>query len=490
MAFNRNKFRGAKVTAQKTVISEALKESNDSNYVRFLQINPGMNVFRLAPPHEPESPLYRNVKVHKLPIMTDEYVNGQPTGNKVLKLKSVFNAVVHGSLSKDPVEVYIKYLQEKANNVDPQEAKTFHNIVNGCRDAQGKWHWGLKSISSFVAYAFSSAGVLGKLDLKPGWIQRMDEIASVMEQEGGAMEFDPFSSPDTGLPLVIEYNPNSRNNYDKYRIDARRPIMGESWEAFFEKTKLTDEQLELLDGKKSLTESYYGVYKKRDFNLAIEGLRRIDDTNKFGIFTDPSFIGELEEINKQIPDENSEQPAQSETQPAPAVSSQPQTNAPQPPVFGSATETHVHQATPTAPTQPAPVDPTTVAPKEVKMTLPKMQAALKEYIIDNYGEQFVKQIPPRKKEVSEWYDMMMSDQDLPIKMKGDVEIPQPTTSTVAPVSTPAPTPTPAPSAVPVMNEAPTPTPVAPTSTPSPVGLKNDGEAKTQSIDSLRSLLGR
>lgn len=487
MAFNRNKFRGAKVTAQKTVISEALKESNNSNYVSFLDIKKGVNTFRLCPPHEPESPLYRNVKVHKLPIMTDEYVNGQPTGNKVLKLKSVFNAVVHGSLSKDPVDVYIKYLQEKANNVDPQESKSLYSIINGGYNDQEKWQWGIKAISSFVAYAFNSMGVFGKLDLKPNWIQRMDQIASVMEQRGGAMEFDPFSSPDNGLPLVIDFNPESRDKYNKYHIEALTPVMGEPWETFFERTKLTDAQLELLDSKKSLTEVYYNVYKKRDFNLAIEGLRRIDDKHKLGIFTDPSFIGELEEINKQIPDENSEQPTQPETQPAPAVSSQPQTNAPQPPVFGSATETHVHQATPT---QPAPVAPTTVAPKEVKMTLPKMQAALKEYIIDNYGEQFVNQIPPRKKEVSEWYDMMMSDQDLPIKMKGDIEVPQPTTSTVAPVSTPAPTPTPAPSAAPVMNEAPTPTPVAPTSTPSPVGLKNDGEAKTQSIDSLRSLLGR
>ena len=41
---------------------------------------------------------------------------------------------------------------------------------------------------------------------------------------------------------------------------------------------------------------YDGVYSQRDFDLAIDGIKRFDDEHKYGIFENDDFLNELQEI--------------------------------------------------------------------------------------------------------------------------------------------------------------------------------------------------
>ena len=121
---------------------------------------------------------------------------------------------------------------------------------------------------------------------------------SARESEDEAIILDIFSDPDEGFPLLIEKNKES--NKWKYTIINETLKKGEDWDAFFKRNRVSDSQLKDLSETKSLKEVLINVYTIRDFELALDGLKRFDKKNGFGIFDNEDFLKEVEECEAQV----------------------------------------------------------------------------------------------------------------------------------------------------------------------------------------------
>ncbi len=309
MAFDRNRFKAAKLSTNKSIQKEA-EEKNKSFYrndgrLGFLSVDEGRNVFRILPPH-PESKImaaYLASRTTMLKCEVDVYEDGEKTGKTEVRNKKVYIATQHGGLEKDPVELYIEYVRKYAEDAfpDKKDRQKFLYPITGWRDKAG-WHWGINPRTSFMAYAIKD-GELGRLELYESWVKEMNKLA-ITEDVDDVIAVDPFSDPNEGFPLIIEKTKDSNNKW-QYIITKDEPsrIKRESWTEFFERTKISDEHLEELIKQKPLTD-FYGtdIYTKVDFNYAINGLRRFDEENKYFIFDNEDFLTELEEIEKMVPE--------------------------------------------------------------------------------------------------------------------------------------------------------------------------------------------
>lgn len=416
MTFNRNKFQGAKISSQAKLQKTTSKNTKrlfgkTTDYVGMHKIEEGKNEFRIAPPHpEPaDQPSYQAMKVSNLPIMQDVWENNEKTDKRSVRIKKIFNAVQHGGLSADPVEIYIKYLNDIFSETQSKEdQKTITGVVKGYRS--DKWHWGILPMLSYVAYAWDKEGELKRLDLREAWVKQMDKIAAELDEEDEAMVIDPFTDPDTGMPLVIRQNSKAKETRDKFTLSAKSLKKGQTWEEYYEENRLSDAQLEDLMKKKSLNKLYVNCYKRRDWDLAIEGLQRIDDNNGFRIFDNEDFMSELEDLEKEVPTEEVEEGTEGD-------STEETTDKVDAKVVEKPTKKEVSKKE-VVKKEAEDVD----VVKEVttpKLTLPKMLKALKSYVTEVYGEEYLSQLPKGKVNITLWYDKMSNDDDLPIVFGDD-----------------------------------------------------------------------
>jgi hypothetical protein len=313
--FDRSKFKGAKLSSLKETKQEA--DSKDKRLLggdykgraNFHRVEEGRNEFRILPPHDPKDPAYRPVRTSMLKCDVPVYEEGKDTGKTEKKNKKVFIATQHGNeqlrkLGKDPIELYIKYVGEEAGLIsDKDERNSFLAPIKGFRK-DGKWNWGIMPKTSFTCYALKD-GELGRLELWDKWVQEMDKITALIEEEEDeVLEIDPFSDPDEGYPIVIKKEKNEKGRWD-YTIDRVNPKKRQSWDEFCEENRITDSQLKELFDKDSLTELYVDVYTKRDYDLAINGLMNLDKDWKLGIFENEEFLAELKEIEAVVPEDES-----------------------------------------------------------------------------------------------------------------------------------------------------------------------------------------
>ena len=311
--FDRSKFKGAKLSTLKETKAEAEKKDvqliggDYDGRVNFHKIEDGRNEFRIMPAHDPNDPSYRAVRTSQLECEVPVYTDGKDTGKVTKKHKKIFIATQHGNealkkLGKDPIELYIKYVGEDSKLIDNKDDRqTFLNPIRGWRGKDGKWNWGIMPSTTFVCYA-GKDGVLGRLELWDKWVKQMDKItAAIEEEEKEILDYDPFSDPDEGYPIAITKEKNDKNKME-YNLDRVNPKKRQSWDEFCEENRISDVQLIELFEKESLTELYVDVYSKRDFDLAVNGLRILDKDNKFNIFENEDFLKELDEIEALVPE--------------------------------------------------------------------------------------------------------------------------------------------------------------------------------------------
>ena len=311
--FDRSKFKGAKLSKLRETKEQADKKDvrllgSSEGRVNFLSVEEGRNEFRIMPPHNPNDPTYRPLRAAMLECELPVFEDGKETGKFEFKNKKIFIATQHGNealrkLGKDPIETYIKYVNDEASLIDGKDEKQkFLSPIRGWRGRDGKWNWGILPSTSFVCYAVKD-NQLGRLELWNSWVKEMDKImALIEEEEDEVLDIDPFSDPDEGYPLVIKKEKNEKDRWE-YTVDRLNPKKRQSWDEFCEENRVTDEQLKELYDKESLTELYVDCYTKRDFDLAINGLRLFDKKFKFNIFENDEFLDELEEIEKLVPEE-------------------------------------------------------------------------------------------------------------------------------------------------------------------------------------------
>jgi hypothetical protein len=118
------------------------------------------------------------------------------------------------------------------------------------------------------------------------------------EDEGDAIEVDPFTDPDEGLPIFAKYlkNPNRKKGEQYYDVyfpakSVPRPLTDEECEAFMKMRPLTQ---------------VLPKYGMRDFEKALEGIQNFDEENEIGAFDDEDWLQRVEEVKAQYEGEEAE----------------------------------------------------------------------------------------------------------------------------------------------------------------------------------------
>lgn len=129
------------------------------------------------------------------------------------------------------------------------------------------------------------------------------------EDEDEAIEVDPFTDPDEGLPIMVKYmkNPNKKKGENYYEVSFPKKVTSRP---------LTDEEIEYFMTLKPLTE-VLPKYGMRDFERALEGLQNFDEEHEMEMFEDDAWLEHVEEIKAQYDgeseDEDDDKPAKKKT---------------------------------------------------------------------------------------------------------------------------------------------------------------------------------
>lgn len=431
MTFNRGLYaQGANMEsinqAQKDAEKHDKKFYEDNGRVGYHEIKEGRNLFRIAVAHKPEDSPYLPLRFSHMEVEVDEYdSDNKKTGNKVWKRRKCYIATQHGprnqygisQLATDPIEFYIEYLTNMLKNTvaNEKEREKLLLPIHGYWN-EGKYQWGIRPETKTICYAWNDAGELKQLELNKRWYSDMQGI--IIGASGSSnIAVDIFSQIDNGSPLVIEKTitkEQGKRNKTEYKITKEDPDMmkRESWDDFFARTKVTDQQMMDLLEKKSLKEMYSENYTRFEFGRVIQSLRRFDEIWKFGLFQIGEFMDKLKEIEaevfKYIPEPNTDN-QQAESKPTQPEQGQ-YPPATQPAQITEQTKT---QEAPTGPGTPSDNGKSDPSPVATKITVPKMRKTLREYVEDNYeGEEY--QLPVLKgKELKIWYDLAVEGEDLP-----------------------------------------------------------------------------
>lgn len=391
MKFNRSKFKKQSVEDLDSEVKQAEKtmRKGGKSYTGFATVQKGKNTFRVAPSM---GKAYVACKMSKLRVEVPTYdENGNVTG-KEIKDKNIFCADVHGRnllKGKDPIVLYCDYVRKKASEEyqDDTEKRKYLNPIMGYKKGN-KFVWGINPTLAYICYVYQGNKDFARLQLYGTWMNRIKEI-SVEQSDDDTVSFDIFSQMEGAYPLVITMGEDDKGK-KTYSLSAGIPKKGQSWDEFFEETAIPDEDMEyFLNEVPSLEEIYKDSYRTKDFEMALDGLKRFDEENNYDIFSDDEFLNEIEEMAAMLPDDS--QPEEDKKTP-----------------FNEDEEE-----------KPAPKKQVVKAPASEKAAkvasyppLSKMKAFLSQYIDEEYpGMEIPSDLTIT--ELREWYDLAQKGEALP-----------------------------------------------------------------------------
>lgn len=388
MKLDRSKFKKAELSKVKESIDKvekSLPKKKESKFTNFLTVREGKNVFRVLPGLG--NVVYAPLKVSKLMCEVPVYnEKGEQTGKEV-KARNIFCADIHGEnllKGKDPILSYIKRVMKIAEEEyqDAEEKRKFLNPITGYKSKKG-FVWGIQPSVGYVCYALDSEGEIGRLQLRMNWMKEIQKISANMSEDD-TLSLDVFSGVDDGYPLIITGEKDEKNNKTTYSVSAMQLKRGEDWDSFFEKHAVKDEDLEKLAELPTLDELYINSYSKKDFNLALDGLKRFDEENGYGVFDDDEFLDEIEQMAELIPDEEDSKEEKEEEEE--------EKEAPKKRKSSKSEE------------------------KEYP-SVSKMKKELREYIEEEYDDEELPELD--KEELQNWYDLMKAGKELPFEDYAD-----------------------------------------------------------------------
>jgi len=283
----RDKYKPMKLAVLKEKADEENKSLSSGGGSDFLTIDEGTNKFRIFPPHEGEDSFYITRVVWWLTIENED---GEA------KRRTVKNSRIHGGTKYDIVEEYLKgaklHLQNIANS-DDDEADEANEKIKTLSD----WKQGLVAQTTWVMYAnkiTKDGKEFGKLEVRKPVRDDMNRISST-EDIDEPIEVDPFTDPDEGLPLFIEYTAKSKKSKAKTIASlGRKP----------KAMPLSDEDLEMFDKITPLTKAFRDNYTMDDFDLALEGLKNYDEEHEIDFFESEEFEEIIEKVKAQYDEED------------------------------------------------------------------------------------------------------------------------------------------------------------------------------------------
>lgn len=408
MKFDKSKFKKQSIEDVEAEVKQAEKTMYKGNksYTGFATVQKGKNVFRVVPAM---GKAYVACKMSKLRVEVPTYdENGKVTGKEV-KDKNIFCADIHGKnllKGKDPIVLYCDYVRKKASEEyqDDAERRKFLNPIMGYKKGN-KFVWGINPTLAYVCYVYQGSKDFARLQLYGTWMKRIKEI-SVEMSDDETVSFDIFSQLEGAYPLVITMGEDDKGK-KTYSLSAGIPKKGQTWDDFFEETVIPDEDMEyFLNEVPTLEEIYKDVYSQKDFNMALDGLKRFDEENGYDIFADDGFLTEIEEMAALIPEDGDKEDEDDENPKKKPASKAKKVEEP---------EDEDEEEEKPAPKKKAPVS----APAKEKAAkvasyppLSKMKKFLEEYIGEEYPEA---ELPDDLTiaEVRSWYDLAQAGEALP-----------------------------------------------------------------------------
>jgi len=307
MSFNRDRFQAAKLEVNKKVTDEVEKTfKSQSLRGDYHSIDDGRNYFRMMPPHSPEDPSMQAKIVYWLDCKVQEMKDDEPTGKFVIKPRPIFDSRIHGGTEKDIIDEYIQFTKKRIfeSVQDKDEKSKLLAPINGWRSKDGKWNSGILPSQSFVCYATKGDIIpanLGRLELWKRDKETLEKL-NISEESDEPIVTDMFSDPNEGVRFVIDKGKDSKGAFytliTKNTFEAKgTKDVGKAYEAWRQSQVVSDEVLEKLLEMEPLSKQFKNVYKRTDFERAMEALEMFDQKHGYGTFEDAEFMQVVSEIN-------------------------------------------------------------------------------------------------------------------------------------------------------------------------------------------------
>lgn len=314
MAFDRSKYKAASLSK----VSETVQQTKQfdtyfggkGDYAQFWKQKDGITVKRVLPAHEPgDSPYVPMLTAMLKCEVDDKDKDGNVIGKKIAN-KKIFLATLHGGYPYDIIEEYIKRVYEQAEQLqDKDERARFLNPITGYRmgGKNGTWVPGIRPQLEYVYYALIE-GKIWRDSLKPKQMEALNKESADLCAQNDTAAVDMFSDPSTGFP--IQWSRGKDDNNKTVETLKSLPLkMGQTWEDYFDKNAVPDKVLEELDGLPSLQKLYVDCYTKRDFDYALDGLKRFDDANQYQIFAQDDFLDMIEQLQEMVEEKTGGKPS-------------------------------------------------------------------------------------------------------------------------------------------------------------------------------------
>lgn len=252
----------------------------------YLQLVDGKSLkIRIFPAHPGVENFYISKKSYWLSIANKD---GE------IKRGTVLDSRIHGGTSMDIVDEYVKM----AKRIHAGDEEKLEALIGTGQNSDS-----LNPSFSWLCYA---SVVTPDEDLKPMlWeFKKMvrDQInkLSFSEDDDDAIETDPFTDVDEGLPILVKYNkkPNKKAGENYYEVSFPKKQIPRS---------LSDEEIERFMSLKPLSE-ILASYDIKMFERALEGLQNFDEDHDMGLFENDEWIEKIEEVKSQYQSEEEDKP--------------------------------------------------------------------------------------------------------------------------------------------------------------------------------------
>lgn len=323
-SFNRDRFRATPLSTVNSTVTETKQYDTfyggNSDYAPFFKNVEGVTVKRVLPAHEPGDSPYVPMMTSMLECEVEDKKDGVVIGKKIAK-KKIFIATLHAGSKYDIIDEYIKRVYALAEQYqDKDERSRFLNPVTGYRMGK-QWVSGIRPQLEYVYYALIN-GQIYRDSLKPKQMEALNKESAEMCAQDDTAAIDIFSDPTTGYP--IQWSREKDENGKTVEVLKALPLPRTmSWDQYFEKYAVPDRVLEDLLKLPSLKSLYVGSYRKKDFEYALDGLKRFDQNNGYNIFADEDYLDYIEKAEAELSKKwGSEEETNAAPQPKTAPASQ------------------------------------------------------------------------------------------------------------------------------------------------------------------------
>lgn len=321
-SFNRDRFRATPLSTVNSTVTETKQYDTfyggSSDYAPFFKNVEGVTIKRVLPAHEPGDSPYVPMMTSMLECEVEDRKDGVVIGKKIAK-KKIFIATLHAGSKYDIIDEYIKRVYALAEQYqDKDERSRFLNPITGYRMGK-QWVSGIRPQLEYVYYALIN-GQIYRDSLKPKQMETLNKESAEMCAQDDTAAIDIFSDPTTGYP--IQWSREKDENGKTVEVLKALPLPRTmSWDQYFEKYAVPDKVLEDLLKLPSLKSLYVGSYRKKDFEYALDGLKRFDQNNNYNIFADEDYLDYIEkaetELSKKWGSEEESSPAPQTRETAP-----------------------------------------------------------------------------------------------------------------------------------------------------------------------------